>query len=65
MNEDFWVKITKPGFLYVVEKWQVGEERITFVEKRKTLTKRGAIKHSEKYVLKKIIHKYIKEKIDE
>lgn len=62
MNEDFWINITKPGFLYIVEKWQVDQDRILYVEKKKTLTKRGAHKYSKRCIINHVCSQYIKEK---
>lgn len=62
MNEDFWINIAKPGFFYVVEKWQVGEDRILYVEKKKTLTKLGAKRYANRCIIKIICQQYIKEK---
>lgn len=63
MNEDFWINITKPGLLYVVEKWQVGEDRILYVEKRKALTKFGAKRYAKRCIMAHITKQYIKEKV--
>lgn len=62
MNEDFWINIAKPGFFYVVEKWQVGEDRILYVEKKKALTKFGAKRYARRCIIKHIAEWYIKEK---
>lgn len=62
MSEDFWINITKPGFLYVVEKWQAGEDRILYVEKKKTLTKRGAKRYARRCIINNVCGQYIKEK---
>ena len=62
MSEDFWINITKPGLLYVVEKWQVGEDRILYVEKKKTLTKRGAKSYARRCIINNVCDQYIKEK---
>lgn len=62
MDNDFWVNITKPGLFYVVEKWRVGEDRILYVEKRKTLTLWGAQKYSKRCIINHIYSQYIKEK---
>ena len=62
MNEDFWINITKPGNFYVVEKWQAGEDRILYVEKKKCLTKLGAKRYARRCIIKHISNGYIKEK---
>lgn len=62
MNEDFWVNITKSGLFYVVEKWQAGENRILYVEKKKTLTKFGAKRYARRYIINLIANNYLKEK---
>lgn len=62
MTEDFWINISKPGFFYVVEKWQVGEDRILYVEKRKTLTRFGARHYAKRCIIKHIAEGYVKEK---
>ena len=62
MSEDFWINITKPGFLYVVEKWQAGEDRILYVEKKKTLTRRGAKRYARRCIINNVCDQYIKEK---
>ena len=64
MIEDFWVKITKPSFFYVVEIWSAGEDRILYVEKKKRLTKFGAKKIAKRCIMEKIYLSYIKEKYD-
>lgn len=63
MNEEFWINITKPGILYVLEVWMVGEDRILYVEKRKSLTKFGAHKRARKIAIKHLSNQYIKEKL--
>jgi len=62
MSEDFWIKITKPGLLYVVEKWQAGEDRILYVEKKKTLTRWGARHYAKRCIIDQVCNLYIKEK---
>jgi hypothetical protein len=62
MNEDFWINIVKPGFFYIVEKWQAGEDRILYVEKKKALTKFGAKRYARRCIIKYIAEGYIKEK---
>ena len=62
MNEDFWISIVRPGFLYIVEKWQVGENRILYVEKKKALTKYGAKRYARRCIINKVCNEYIKEK---
>ena len=62
MNESFWINIIKSGSFYVVEKWQVGEDRILYVEKKKTLTKFGAKRYAKKCIMDSICSQYIKEK---
>lgn len=63
MNENFWINITKPGLLYVVEKWQAGDDRILYVEKRKTLTKLGAKRYAKRCIIDHVCGMYIKEKM--
>jgi hypothetical protein len=62
MNENFWINITKPGLFYVVEKWQAGEDRILYVEKKKRLTKFAAKKYAKRCIINEICSGYIKEK---
>lgn len=62
MDNDFWINITKPGFFYVVEKWQAGEDRIVYVEKKKALTNWGAKKYSKRCIINHVCKQYIKEK---
>ena len=63
MNEEFWINITKPGILYVLEIWMAGEDRILYVEKRKSLTKFGAYKRARKIAMRYLSNQYIKEKL--
>ena len=63
MNEDFWVTIKKSGYFYVVEKWQTGEERILFVEKRKRITLWWARRYAKKIILSYLSSQHIKEKL--
>lgn len=63
MNNDFWINITRQGNFYVVEKWYAGEDRILYVEKRKTLTKRGAKKYARRCIIDHVCNQYIKEKM--
>lgn len=62
MDTDFWINITKPGLFYVVEKWQAGQDRILYVEKKRTLTNWGARKYSKRCIINNICNQYIKEK---
>jgi hypothetical protein len=62
MNEDFWINITKPAKLYVVEIWRVGEDRILYVEKKRVLTKRGAKRYARRCIINNVCEQYIKEK---
>lgn len=63
MNNDFWINITKPGKLYVVEKWSADEDRILYVEKKKTLTKCGAKKYARRCIIDYLCEQYVKEKM--
>jgi hypothetical protein len=63
MTEDFGVKITKPGTLYLVEKWQVGEDRIIYLEKKRSLTLRGSKRKAKHFLDDYLFNKYVKEKI--
>ena len=63
MNEDFWININKPGFFYMVEKWNAGEDRILYVEKKKALTKWGAKRYARRCIINNVCNQYIKEKI--
>lgn len=62
MNEDFWINIIKSGKFYIVEKWSFGEDRILFVEKKKTLTRYGAKKYARRCIISHVCEQYIKEK---
>lgn len=62
MSEDFWINIIRPGFLYVVEKWQVDKDRILYVEKKKALTKYGAKRYARRCIINNVCDQYIKEK---
>lgn len=62
MNENFWINIVHSGFFYIVEKWNAGEDRILYVEKKKTLTKWGAKRHARKCIINNVCDQYIKEK---
>lgn len=62
MNENFWINIVKVGPYYMVEKWQVGEDRILYVEKKKALTKFGAKRYAKKCIIDYVCNQYIKEK---
>lgn len=62
MNNDFWINITKPGFFYVVEKWSAGEDRILYVEKRRSITLWGAKKYAKRCIIDQVCNSYIKEK---
>lgn len=62
MNENFWVAIKKSGSFYTVERWEAGEDRILFVEKKKCLTAWGSRKYARKIVSNYIANQYIKEK---
>lgn len=64
MNEDFWINISKQGHFYIVEKWQVGEDRIVYVEKKKTLTKHGAKRYAKRCIINHVCKGYIKEKFN-
>ena len=46
----------------MVEKWQVGEDRILYVEKKKALTKFGAKRYAKKCIIDYVCNQYIKEK---
>ena len=62
MNESFWINIKKSGLFYTVEKWTAGEDRILYVEKKKTLTKFGAKRYARRCIIINICDNYIKEK---
>lgn len=62
MNESFWINIKKSGLFYTVEKWTAGEDRILYVEKKKTLTKFGAKKYARRCIIINVCEKYIREK---
>ena len=63
MIENFWINITKPGFFYIIEKWNANEDRILYVEKKKALTKWGAKRYARKCIISNVCDQYIKEKI--
>lgn len=63
MNDNFWIVIKRDNNFYSVEKWEVGDDRILFVEKKKCLTLWGSKVYAKKVVLNYISKQYIKEKI--
>jgi hypothetical protein len=62
MHDSFWVKISKDGYLYTVERYYLDESRITYCQKRFTLTKFGAKMSAKRFINNKIAEQYIKEK---
>ena len=63
MNENFWINISKPGFFYMVEKWNAGEDRILYVEKKKFLTRWGVKRYARRCIINNVCEQYIKEKL--
>lgn len=63
MNENFWVVIKKNKKFYLVERWEVGEDRILFVERKNCITFWGSKRYAKKIIIDYISKQYIKEKI--
>lgn len=63
MNDNFWIVIKRDNHFYSVEKWEAGDDRILFVEKKKCITFWGSKRYAKKIILNYISKQYIKEKI--
>jgi hypothetical protein len=62
MHDNFWVKISKEGIFYSVDRYYLDDSRIIYCNKRKTITKFGARMCARRFINKKITQQYIKEK---
>lgn len=63
INDSFWVVIKKEKNFYLVERWEAGEDRILFLEKKRCITFWGSKRYAKRIVLDYIAKQYIKEKI--
>jgi hypothetical protein len=61
MHDNFWVKIKKTGSFYTVERYYLDESRITYCQKRFTLTRFGANLCAKRFIKNNIVKEYIKE----